>query len=99
MDTNSLIMFQQYETPEGMKYMIWKVPCEEFQKLAAEYETCCESPNEARRWALTHFVMQKRAELVGVTEQDAELYAANLRESGVAARYVRDKENGRPEGD
>lgn len=89
-DSPSLLMFQEYETPEGMRYMVWMVPSEEFTKMANDYAACCNTLNEARRWALSHFVMQNRAKLVCVTDQDAELFAANLREEGWSARFQRD---------
>ena len=88
---SSLLMFQQYEMDDGtLKYMVWRVPAEEFEKLAESYAEDCDSLNEARRWALSHFVMQNRAEFICVTDQDAELFAANLRENGVHAKFKRD---------
>jgi len=85
-----ILLLAEYETPEGTRRMVWKVVAKDFLELREEYMADCGcDPQEAARWALDQFIMTNRAEYLGVTDQDAELFSANLRESGLKARCIK----------
>jgi len=85
-----ILLLSEYETPEGLRYMVWKVAGKEFLELRDEYVEVhdCEL-QEASRWALDKFIVDNKAEYLGSTEQDAQLFAANLREAGLKARCIK----------
>lgn len=87
-EVQDLLVFQQTNTPEGQKFLVWKVPMVEFEDLVMRFAETLDLA-ESRKWALNHFVMSGAATLIAVTEQDAALFAANLRECGLKAKYVK----------
>jgi hypothetical protein len=86
-----LLLLQAYESDDGETLqVIWKVPSAEFLIAVQDYmATGAMDINEAKIEVLKKFYKDKKAVYIGVTDQDPELFAANLREEGVKARYVK----------
>ena len=88
-EVEDLLLMQEYISDGKMLHLVWRVPAGDFldrvrQKVAEGMEV-----NKAKTKVLVEMYKDDLVEYVGVTDQDAELFAANLREEGVFARYLK----------
>lgn len=89
-NNQSVLLIQEYDTTDGLRYVVWKAPLKYLDIRKAFVEEG-ESPESATRKAFTAVLLDGEVELMGVTEQDAALLAANLREEGCSARILKDQ--------
>ena len=87
-DQASVLLIQEYDTTDGFRYVVWKAPLKYLDVRKGLLEDGLSS-EEATRKAFTTVLLEGLVELMGVTEQDADLISANLREEGCKAKVLR----------
>ena len=86
-EIEDLLLMQEYQLENGtMVHLIWRVPAPEFlTRVKKVQDDDGLSLNKAKIRVLAHMVKEDKADYFGATDQDAELFAANLREEGIFA--------------
>ena len=87
---SDLLLLQQFKSKKGEDlHLIWKVAAAPFMLALKDKQAEGHCINKAKILTLRDFYEAGKAEYIGTTNQDAELFAANLREEGVYARFVK----------